>query len=163
MPIELIVNNQPYNYPLPGDPPGWGQDASGWAEAVTLALQDLQSPTDIPQTTFTVSNNVSSASNVTGLAFNTGLVRAAFIKYSIYRTSTSNPSGNAESGYMTLVYDNLATSGTKWSLSVGPMANGGAAGVTFTVTDAGQVQYQSTNLGSGYSGVMKFQATTLGQ
>lgn len=162
MPITLTVNNVPVEYPLPGDSPGWGAGATDWAEQVTIALNNLQSPTDIQQKTFTIQNNISSPTNVTGLSFNTGLVRAAFIQYSIYRTSTSNPSGNVEAGTMTIVYDNSAASGSKWSLVGGPISSG-TSGVTLTITDAGQFQYQSTNLGTGYSGVMHFSAKTLGQ
>lgn len=162
MPVTLTVNNQPYEYPVSGDSPGWGDAATGWAEAVTLALQNLQSSTDIPQTSFTIANNTSVFSNINGLSFNTGTVRAALIQYSIYRTSTSNPSGNVDGGSMTIVYDNLAAPGAKWLMIGGPIT-GGDSGVTFTITDAGQVQYKSTDLGAGHSGVMKFAAKTLAQ
>ena len=161
MPVTLTVNNIPISYPTPGDGPGWGASATEWANQVTIALQNLQNDTDIPQTTFIVGNNVSSFTNIVGLAFNTGLVRSAIITYSIYRTSISNPSGNAESGEMMIVYDNLAAPGSKWSMIQGPKV--GDAGLIFTITDAGQVQYQSSNLGSGHSGNMHFSAKTLNQ
>lgn len=161
MPVVLTVNNIPLEYPIPGDPPGWGQGATDWATQVTLALNNLQGSTDIPQRTFTINNNISTFTDITGFAFNTGLVRAAFIQYSVYRTSTSNPSGVSESGAMTLIYDNLASSGSKWLLVQGPKV--GISGVTFNITDAGQLQYKSTNLGAGHSANMHFQAKTLGQ
>jgi hypothetical protein len=162
MPITLIINSIPYQYPIPGDSPGWGEGATDWAEAVTEVLNDLVSPTDILQTTFSVANNNTSSANVSGLSFNTGLVRAAFIKYSIYRVSTSNPSGQSEGGEMIAVYDNSAATGNKWSLTQGPV--NGNSGITFTMTDNGQVQYTSTDIGTpGYSGIMKFSATTLAQ
>lgn len=160
MPVTLTVNNIPIEYPVAGDSPGWGQAATDWATQVTIALQNLQSPTDIPQKTFTIQNNIVSFADITGLTFNTGLVRAAFISFSIYRTSTAFPSGNAEAGYLTIVYDNLAAPGSKWLL-VG--SGGGLSGITFNVTDAGQLQYKSTNLGPGHSGNMHFRAITLNQ
>lgn len=160
MPITLTVNNIPYEYPVPGDSPGWGQPATDWAAQVTQALNDLQGATDIPQKTFTVQNNVTTFTDIAGLAFNTGLVRAGFVNFSIYRTSTSNPSGNAEAGNMILVYDNLAASGSKWNVIVNFDGN---SGLTFNVTDAGQVQYKSSDLGTGHSGNMHFQAKTLNQ
>jgi hypothetical protein len=162
MPITLVIQNIPYQYPVSGDSPGWGEGATGWAEGVTAVLNDLVSPTDILQTTFNVSNNVITGTNVTGLSFNTGLVRAAFIQYSIYRVSTSNPSGQSEGGIMIAVYDNSASTGNKWSLTQGP--TNGNAGVLFTMTDSGQLQYTASDIGTpGYSGVMKFKATTLAQ
>lgn len=162
MPITLIVNNIPYEYPVPGDSPGWGQPATDWATEVTAVLAELLGSTDIVQTPFIISNNISSPSDIVGLSFNTGLVRAAVIDYSIYRTSTSNPSGKAESGVISIVYDNLATPGSKWSLIL--YGGNGLAGVTFNITDSGQVQYTSTDIGAtGYSGVIHFRAKTLNQ
>lgn len=162
MPVTLTVNNIPFEYPANGDSPGWGQPATDWATEVTNVLGDLVGPTDILQTTFTVLNNQSISQNVLGLSFNTGLVRAAFIDYSIYRTSTANPSGFTEAGSIVATYDNLASAGSKWQLAVGPMV--GNAGVTFTITDGGQFQYQSSDINAtGYSGTMHFRATTLGQ
>lgn len=156
----LTVNGTPYSYPTSGDEPGWGESATGWAEEVTDVLDSLLSADDIIRTSFTIANNVTSDTDVVGLNFNTATVRSAVIEYNIYRTSTSTTSGNAESGLMTLVYDNNASSGNKWSLSVGNLA--GNAGVTFNITDAGQVQYQSTDIGAtGYSGTMIFRSKTL--
>lgn len=161
MPVTLTVNNIPFEYPVPGDSPGWGQGATDWAEEVTIALQELQGLTDIPQKTFTIQNNITTFTNIAGLTFNTGLVRAAFIDYSIYRTSTSDPSGVSEAGKITIVYDNLAAPGSQWVVMGGPTA--GNSGVTFNITDAGQFQYKSSNLGAGHSGNMHFRAKTLNQ
>lgn len=163
MPITLTVNNIPFEYPEPGDSPGWGQPATDWAQQVTIALQDLQGITDIAQEAFTISNNVTSPTNVTGLTFNTGLVRAATINYSIYRTYTSGPTtfDLVESGIITIAYQNLASPGSKWLVAQGPVV--GNAGVTLTMTDAGQFQYQSSNLSGTTTGVIHFRAKTLGQ
>jgi hypothetical protein len=161
MPVTLIVNNIPIEYPIPGDSPGWGPGATDWATQVTAALNNLQGLTDIPQKTFTINNNISTFTNITGLNFNTGLVRAGFIEYSVYRTSTSDPSGKAEAGYMLVVYDNLAGAGSKWQV-VGGLIPGNSE-VTFTITDAGQFQYKSSDLGTGHVGNMHFRARTLNQ
>lgn len=160
--VTLIVNNTPYDYPSPGDEPGWGEAATGWAEEVTDVLSSLLSPDDILQTAFTVNNNVASATNVTSLSFNTGSTRSARIEYNVYRISDSNPSGNAETGIMNIVYDNSASPGSQWSMIIGNIA--GNSGVSFSITDAGQIQYISTDIGSvNYSGVMKFRAVALQQ
>lgn len=162
MPITLIVNNIPFEYPVPGDEPGWGQPATDWATEVTDVLNDLLGPNDITQTSFTIQNNISSATDVAGLSFNTGQVRSAIIEYSIYRVSTAEPSGHADSGTINIIYDNSAGVGVKWSMVIGAVT--GSGGVTFSITDNGQFQYTSTDIGSsGYSGVMKFRAKTLSQ
>lgn len=147
MPITLVVNNIPYEYPIPGDAPGWGEGATDWAEQVTIVLNNLNGPDDITQTTFPISNNVTSPANVNGLIFNTGTVRSAVINYSIYITSAAFPFGNSESGVINITYDNGAPSGSKWSLI--QYGVNGNTGVVFSVTDSGQVQYTSTNLASG--------------
>lgn len=162
MPITLIVNNTPFEYPIDGDSPGWGQAATDWATEVTLVLNELLGSSDIIQTPFVISNNVSVFTDILGLSFNTGLVRAAVIDYSVYRTSTASPSGHAETGVLNIVYDNSAAPGSKWSM-IGYGVNGNS-GVTFNITDAGQVQYKSSDIGAaGHSGIMKFRAKALNQ
>lgn len=159
---ELIVNGTTFQYPDPGDEPGWGEDASDWAEAVTEVLDTLLGSNDILETSFTVANNTVSVTNVTGLLFNTSTVRSAVIEYSIYRRSNSTPSGKAEAGIMNMVFDNDASSGNKCLLAIGPSV--GNAGVTFSVTDAGQIQYTSSDIGTaGYIGEFVFNARTISQ
>lgn len=162
MSVTLTVNNNPHEFPQTGDSPGWGDAVTGWAEDVTTVLDTLLGSSDITLTSATVLNNQSSVVNVAGLSFNTGTVRAAIIEYSIYRVSSTNPSGKAETGTISLVYDNSAGAGNKWSIAHGQIV--GNAGIIFSITDAGQVQYTSTDIGStSYSGVMKFKARTLPQ
>lgn len=158
MPKTLIINSTPFDYPTSGDAPGWGNDATGWAEEVTKVLNNLVGPDDILETSFNIANDQSTDANVTGLVFNAGSVRSAVIQYAIYRISDSNPSGFAETGEMHLVYDN----NDGWNLGLGGIV--GNSGVTFTITPAGQIQYQSNDIGSvSYTGVMKFTAKSLQQ
>lgn len=160
MPLLTVANNV-YDYPDPGTEPGWGEEATSWAEAVTEVLNTLLAPGDILETSFAIANNISVNTNVNGLAFDNGTIRAANITYAVYRESDANPSGNSESGIIQLTFDNAAAPGSKWIVAI---QNSGGAGVTFTCTDAGQVQYKSTDIGTaGYSGQMKFSAKTLSQ
>lgn len=160
MPVDITVNNVPISYPSPGDAPGWGEEATAFAEEVAEVLSDLNNENDILETTFTIANNTADAA-VSGLAFNTGAVRSAEIAYSIYRTTDSVTSGVVEAGTMIAVYDDNAAAGSKWQLAIGPFSGPGA-GVTFTITDAGQVKYTSTNMaGASYSGEMRFRAKTI--
>lgn len=162
MSITLTVNNIPYDYPDSGTPPGWGEGATGWATEVTEVLGELLGPNDIIETTFNIQNNIAVFTNIANLTFNTGQVRGAEIQYSIYRTSTATPSGKAESGTINIVYDNAAGSGSKWNYTVFGIT--GNSGVTFNLTDAGQFQYKSTDIGAlGYSGIMVFTAKSRSQ
>lgn len=158
MPKVLIVNNTPYNYPTSGDEPGWGDDATGWAEGVTTVLSNLVGPNDILETAFNIANNQITDADVTGLVFNAASVRAAKISYSVFRVSTTNPSGFTETGTIQIIYDN----NVGWSINHGAIL--GSSGVTFTITSTGQVQYKSTDIGAlNYIGIIKFSAKTLQQ
>lgn len=162
MAIDLTVNNTTFPYPEPGDEPGWGEAATDWATEVTEVLSSIAGPGDILPSSFSIANNVSSATNITNLAFDTGTVRQATISYAVYRKTDTNTNGFAETGIINLVFDNNASSGNKWLLSQGNMV--GNAGVAFSITDAGQVRYTSTNItGANYSGKLSFKATTLVQ
>lgn len=46
---SLKVNGITFNYPDPGSPPGWGGEATSWAEEMTTTLNGIISPTDIGQ------------------------------------------------------------------------------------------------------------------
>jgi hypothetical protein len=159
MPISLVVNNITYNYPSPGEDPGWGEDATGWAEAVTEVLNSILGPGDLLETTFSVANNQATLANITGLFFNPSSVRAAVIEYSIYRVSTSNLSGNAESGVLEIIYDDSAAASNKWLIK---RDHNGDAGIDIDILDSGQIQYKSSDIGAaGYIGTMKFRARSL--
>lgn len=152
----LIVNNNTFNYPDPGEDVGWGSESSDWASEVTEVLGSLLSTGDILLATFNVANNVSVFTDIVGLAFTAGLVRSVNVQYSLYRISTGNPSGNAETGTLAIVYDNNASSGNKWLLSQTATGDGG---ITFDITDLGQFQYKTTDIGApGYQGILKFKA-----
>lgn len=151
----LIINGIPFEYPDANDEPGWGGQATDWAEAVTDAITDLVGPDDILETSFTVANNQLTFTDVTGLVFDGSSVRASDVTYSVYRISDANPSGNAESGILRVVYDNNAVN--PWSITQGPVV--GYSGISFDITNLGQIQYKTTDIGSvNYLGILKFSA-----
>lgn len=104
----------------------------------------------------TIANNQSSAANVTGLSFNGASIRTAMIRYSIARATATvekNCSGELEITYNTL-------SGV-WSLS--NEASNSNAGVSFDVTNGGQVTYTSDSIsGTGYVGTIRWSVKTFG-
>ena len=157
--IALIVNGTSYQYPNVGEDPNWGEDATAWSQAVTEVLSTLLAPGDILQTKVSINNNITVLTNVTGLLFDPGTARAANIDYAIYRTSTSTTSGNSEAGTILISYDDSASAGSKWQMS---QRVSGGAGVSFFITDLGQVQYKSSDIGSvGYVGNIVFRAKVL--
>lgn len=154
MPISLTINGTVYPFPTQGDSPPWGDELTSSVAAIVSGLNTLIGAGDILTTIFTIANNQSSASNVTGLAFDNSTVRSAAIFYSIYRSSNT-PSEYSETGTIYITYKPTAGS---WELA---QVGVGSSGVTFTITSSGQIRYTSTNIGSGaYVGKMVFKASS---
>jgi hypothetical protein len=154
----LIINNTPYEIPDAGDPPGWGGDTTDWMSAVTDVLDSIVGSADILPTSFTVANNQTTPSDVTGLIFDGGAVRSSIINYNIYRISDSNPSGFSESGTLTVLYDSNASN--PWTMTQCNV--NGYSGVNLDITNSGQILYTSNDIGSvNYSGLMTFYAKSI--
>ena len=159
MSVQITIAGTVYNFPESGETPNWGRDATETIVAMAAALNTLLAPGDILQTAFNIDNNVSIPQNINGLLFDSGITRAANIYYTIYRTSDTNPEGNAEVSSAFLVYDDDAPVNEKWKMTV---QKNGSAGVILYIDDDGQVTYTSSDLGvSGYTGIIKFSARTL--
>jgi hypothetical protein len=104
------------------------------------------------EASFTVVNNQSSAASITGLLFSGLTTRAFSIDYSIYRQTDTASSALAQMGQLRGVYN---TQSASWFMS--DDFSGQNAGVTFTITSGGQVQYTSSNItGANYAGTLKF-------
>lgn len=159
MSVQIVIAGTTYNFPEAGESPQWGSEATDTIVAMAAALASLISPGDILQTTFTIDNNISVATNVNGLLFDSGTTRAANIQYAIYRTSTANPAGNAETGLIKIIFDDDATIGQKWKMS---QDKDGESSVVLSIGDDGQITYKSTDINSiGYSGTITFTAKSL--
>lgn len=151
MSIPIVINGTTYSLPEQGQLAPWGEDLSALIEALANSVNTFLGPADILLTTFNVANNVTSATNVTGAAFDPSQVRSAILSYSIYRSTSSTEA--AETGQLLLTYKTQASA---WDLA---QTFGSASGVTFTITAGGQIQYTSSNLGgTGYVGLMRFSA-----
>ena len=88
MPKNLIVVDEIYEYPVTGDN-NYGEEATGWAEAITGVAAQISGPGDIP-TTETNLLGISSGGYVTGditnLSFDTAYVQSIIITGHITRT-----------------------------------------------------------------------------
>ncbi|MDW8348602.1 MAG: DUF2190 family protein, partial [Bacteroidia bacterium] len=99
--------------------------------------------------TATINNNVSSPTSISGMNFGP-TVRGVLLFYSVQRKTTSPASEKSESGYISLVRNSTSSS---WLISVWGVADN--AGISFSVTSGGQVQYTTDNMtGSGYTGTI---------
>lgn len=156
---QLTIAGTVYNFPVAGESPNWGAEATETISAIVDALNSLLGPGDILQTSETIENNVAIPTTVNGLIFDPNVVRAATISYTVYRTSATNPSGYAETSKAFIVYDDNAPIGEKWKMTI---ESNGDSGITLSITDVGQVLYTSTDIGdSSYVGTIVFIARTL--
>lgn len=161
MSVPLVIANTTFNYPTSGQSPNWAEEASSWAVAVTEALNTLLGPGDILQSSSEIKNNISSSSPelIQKLLFDPGVVRAANIFYSVYRTSDTTTSGAVETGMMFVIFDDAAIDENKWRLT---QNKNNDAGVVFSIDHNGQMYYYSSDIGdAGHSGLMKFSAKAL--
>ncbi len=151
MAITVTISGTTYSLPQQGESPPWGDELSDLLQALISVANNTSGTGDILLTSFNLANNVASPTNVTGMTFDTSTVRSAIIQYSIYRSTNSNET--SECGNMYVTYS--STAGT-WELA---QNYAGSSGVIFTITNAGQIQYVSSNLsGTGYVGKLKFLA-----
>lgn len=147
---QLTINGTTYNYPDAGENPGWGEDASDWAEAITDAINSLTGASDIPETTAIIADNVAVATNITGMKFLTPGTKGFTIYYVVNRSNgTTNFN---EYGLLHGVY-----TGTDWAMTREYV---GESGVGMTITSAGQVQYTSSSVGGTYTGSIVFKTTS---
>lgn len=157
MPIKLNVRGTVYNYPIAGEDPNWGNEATELIVALVDTVALLVGPNDILETSFIIENGQVTSELVRGLYFNPVEVRAANISYSVYRTTALT--SVVEAGEMLISYDANAPVNQKWQVI--QRVNGNAA-TLFTVDDTGQFFYTSSTIaGVNYTGLMKFTAKAL--
>lgn len=152
---NLQIGSTIFEYPVQGDKPGWGEEATAWAEAVTAALQNVQGPNDILITSATLANNQTTPADIPGLVFNTGQVQSVEVDFLLERVFDAGSTTETESGKILGAYD-----GTEFSISVESVGN---VGIDITVTNAGQFQYTSDDKANHVSTTIRFKGRTIDQ
>ncbi len=147
------IGSNIYTIPEQGTNPQWGEDLTAYLEAIADALANVQGPNDILVTSANLANNQTSFANVSGLQFNTAEVQSVEINYLVIRTYDSGTSVVTESGKILGNYD-----GSTFSIATQHI---GDAGITFDITNTGQVQYKSTDLTNHVSSVIRFTGKTI--
>lgn len=153
MSVTLQIGNQVFEYPENLENPGWGEDATAWANAVTERLKTLQGSNDIIITNSALLNNQSTPVSIPGLVFNMGEVLQMRIEYYIKRVYNGTSSVVTETGVILGHFD-----GT--NLDITQESSEDSTGIDISVDATGQFKYTSTNLTGFSSGLMIFKATT---
>lgn len=156
MSIQVQIQGTTYSLPGQGQNPPWGEDLSAIIQALIVVANTQSGTGDIQTSSFNVANNQVAPANVTGMAFDSAQIRTGIISYSLDRaTSTQELS---EGGQLIATYNSMSSS---WELI---RYAGGNSDVIFSITNAGQVQFISSNMsGSGYVGLIRFNAKAFAQ
>jgi hypothetical protein len=110
----------------------------------------VESAGDINEMSFSAANNQSSPANVTGFSFSNAVVRSFRALVSVYINAT---------GSLYEVFDLQGIQkGASWDLAAS--SNGDSSGIVFSITNAGQIQYVSSNVSGFVADTMKFRAIT---
>jgi len=105
-------------------------------------------------TSFTIPNNQSTPTNITGLSFSGAATRSAVIDYSIYRKTDDNSA--VETGIILVGYNTRTTS---WSIT--ETSGCEDSGCTIDITSGGQLTIESSNMsGANYYGSIQWTYTT---
>ena len=98
------------------------------------------------QKTFNMTNNQSSAANVTGLLFDPNILQSVIINYDIYRQSATALTECREVGRLILVY---SRSESTWTIDrIADATRLNDTGVEFSMS-GNQLQYTTTNISGG--------------
>lgn len=126
---------------------GGGSSAMTWSTVSTNT-----SPNDISPTSFSASNNISSAANVTGLSFSNASVGSfeALVQVLVNATTPLRQTFNIQG-------TQIGAGG--WEMS--QTTSGDESGFTFTINSLGQILYTNNNYTGFVSATVKFRALTL--
>ncbi len=159
MPI-ITIGGTPIDFPNSGKSPLWSEAIIQFAESVEEALSGIVSTGDVSKQSFVLNASHNAASNVvlTGLSFNVAVVRAAFVRYSVYREVTQ-PNSADEMGELNIVYNANNPTNQKWTVQ---QERVGDASISFSIDDNGQFSFTTTSIGTGtHSGRISYVAQSL--
>lgn len=146
-------------FPDSGTSPNWAEAIIQFAQVVENSLANVAGPFDIPPQQYIMVSNANTNVDIPNLEFPVSEVRGAFIRYSVFRTTSTTTV--AESGTIELIYNPDGSVGNKWERS---REYTGDAQVTFAVSDTGQVNFSSALLsGTGHAGTIVYTAKALEQ
>lgn len=155
MSVQIVVGGEIIEFPSSGAQANWSPALIQFAEATAGVLAGVAGSYDVSPQIYSIVSDVNTNVNVPLLTFPIANVRSAMIRYAIYRVSDTTT--EAETGVVEIVYNNATSS---WQIS--REATGTDNGLTFSVTNVGQVQFSTTAIGGTYtSGTLSYAATAI--
>lgn len=126
-------------------------------------MSTVVGPYDVPPQIYTMVSNANTDVSLPALTFPTSNVRGATIQFTVFRTTSGIGAETfAEEGELQIIYNANGPTGNKWEIS--DEHTGQNAGVTFSITDTGQVQFSSIFItGANHTGFIGYTAKALQQ
>lgn len=156
MPKILTIGTEEFEFPLESENGNYGEQVTDWAEAVSDALGTVQQRNDIPNSSATILNNVTTPTPIAGFLFDTSEVISIYAEFIVRRSTTAPAVSLVESGLITGNFD-----GQDWNIEITTVKD---AGISLDITSGGQITYTTTNLaGSNYVGEILFKAKVFNQ
>lgn len=155
----VIIGSSVIEVPLSAEAPNWAPGINAFIDAVASSLNTVAGPFDVANQVINIdsANPGSPNTDIAPLNFPITSVRAAFIRYSVFRSTNSTTA--YEAGNITIVYNPSNPIGNKWEVLQDFAGDGKLA---FNVTDTGQIQYSATAIaGSGHTGRLTIVAQAL--
>jgi hypothetical protein len=150
---KLTIGGEVFEYPTTGDY-NWGEESTGWAEAVTEVLNTLSGPEDISVSEATLVNG--STGNVAGLSFNAAVVQQISVELVCTRTFTDATPGRTEA----FIFHG-AFNGSDFVVSAEKV--GDDCGVIFDINNTGQFTYDAENIANTNTITVKFKGSAITQ
>ena len=157
MAYTITIQGTPIIMPSSGESPQWSDALIQFTQAVETALTAAIGSFDVSPQTMNIDAYNGSGTSITNLSFSTANVRAAYIKYSVFRTTSSDTA--YEAGNLMLVYNPNGTIGSKWEVVRDYVGDGS---ISFTISDAGAVSFTTTSIaGTSHTGILSYSAAAL--
>lgn len=154
---SLTIAGTIIEFPDTGNSPIWSDAVIQFALAVESVLNGISNAYDVQPQVYNMVANVNTNIDLSALQFPTSNVRAAFVRYSVARTTSSTSA--YEAGTLILDYNPDRPSTQKWDIQ---REYTGEGFISFSITDAGQVSFSTTSLaGTGHTGEISFNAQSL--
>ena len=159
MPL-ITISGTPIEFPDTAQSPDWSTAVILFAQTVADSINAVKGPYDVSTQPFTIDAYPSNSNvTLTNLAFSPSVVRAAYIKYSVYRTTSLT--SVAETGQIVIVYNSANPPNNKWEIAKERV---GDASIDFSISDVGQFYFTTHSLGgTSHQGTIIFGANALGQ
>lgn len=157
MSYVVTIQGSPITLPSSGESPNWSPGIIEFTQAVEAALAASVGAFDVSPQIMNIDAYNGTGADITNLSFSTSNVRAAFIKYSVFRTTNSTTA--YEAGSLMTVYNPNGTIGSKWEVSRDYVGEGS---IVFAISDTGVVSFTTTAIsGTGHAGILSYSGAAL--